>query len=116
MVVEGNSEFMSDSTKHRSWASWLLFSQTAALEVEQGGEMKPAGMGRGDGVWHGQQSRGDSILWITEGIRGKGDLPEVCSLYSSFRNGKGKCGTPLGGNDDCPRKPVLGDTAKVSTL
>eukprot|EP00752_Nemacystus_decipiens_P002980 g2766.t2 len=48
----------------------------AALEVEKGGEMKPAGMGRGDGVWHGQQSRGDSILWITDGIRGKGDLPE----------------------------------------
>ncbi|CAN0426140.1 unnamed protein product, partial [Ectocarpus sp. 12 AP-2014] len=38
--------------------------------------MKPAGMGRGDGVWHGQQSRGDSIMWITEGIRGKGELPE----------------------------------------
>ncbi|CAN0235917.1 unnamed protein product, partial [Ectocarpus fasciculatus] len=53
-----------------------LQAQAAALEVENDGEMKPAGMGRGDGVWHGQQSRGDSILWITDGIRGKGELPE----------------------------------------
>lgn len=53
------------------------FTTSAALEVEKGGEMKAAGMGRGDGVWHGQQSRGDNILWITDGIRGKGDLPEV---------------------------------------
>lgn len=46
--------------------------------------MKPAGMGRGDGVWHGQQSRGDSILWITDGIRGEGELPEVCTaVYCS---------------------------------
>lgn len=51
--------------------------KTAALAVEKGGEMKPAGMGRGDGVWHGQQSRGDNILWITEGLRGRGKLPEV---------------------------------------
>lgn len=54
----------------------------AALAVEKGGEMKPAGMGRGDGVWHGQQSRGDNILWITEGVRGKGELPEVCTVHT----------------------------------
>ncbi|CAM9544677.1 unnamed protein product [Pylaiella littoralis] len=53
-----------------------LRSYEAALAVEKGGEMKPAGMGRGDGVWHGQQSRGDNILWITEGLRGRGKLPE----------------------------------------
>lgn len=52
--------------------------KSAALAVEKGGEMKPAGMGRGDGVWHGQKSRGDSILWITEGLRGTGEVPEVC--------------------------------------
>lgn len=38
--------------------------------------MKPAGMGRGNDVWHGK-SRGDSILWITDGIRGTGSFPEA---------------------------------------
>lgn len=42
--------------------------------------MKPARMGRGDGLWQGKQSRGDSILWITQGLRAAGELPEVNSL------------------------------------
>lgn len=44
--------------------------------------MKPAGMGRGNGVWHSEKSRGDSILWITDGLRGSGELPEVTWYYS----------------------------------
>lgn len=62
-----------------------LPANKAALEVEKVGDMQPAGMGRGDGIWHGQQSRGDSILWITDGIRGKGDLAEVCSILQNAR-------------------------------
>lgn len=52
----------------------------AALEIENDGDMKPARMGRGDGLWEGKQSRGDSILWITQGLRAAGELPEVSSL------------------------------------
>lgn len=42
--------------------------------------MMPARMGKGDGLWQGKQSRGDSILWITQGLRAAGELPEVTSL------------------------------------
>lgn len=44
--------------------------------------MKPARMGRGEGLWEGKQSRGDSILWITQGLRATGQLPEVHSLMA----------------------------------
>lgn len=39
--------------------------------------MKPAGMGRGGGLWHGEKNRGDRIVWITDGIRGTGKLPQA---------------------------------------
>lgn len=57
----------------------------AALEVEQLGKMKPACMGKGEGVWHGSLSRGDSTLWITDGIGGKGQLPEVTTAEYARR-------------------------------
>lgn len=57
----------------------------AALEVEQLGKMKPACMGRGEGMWHGRLSRGDSTLWITDGIGGKGQLPEVTTAEYARR-------------------------------
>lgn len=53
----------------------------AALEVEKEEEMKPAGMGRGDGLWHGKKTRGDHIVWITDGIRGTGKLPQVRTYH-----------------------------------
>ncbi|CAM9191310.1 unnamed protein product, partial [Ascophyllum nodosum] len=52
----------------------------AALQIEEEGEMKPAGMGRGEDLWHGEQSRGDRILWITDGIRGTGKLPQAMEM------------------------------------
>lgn len=42
--------------------------------------MMPARMGKGNRLWQGKQSRGDSILWITQGLRAAGELPEVTSL------------------------------------
>lgn len=48
-----------------------------AVEVERTGAMKPAGMGRGNEVWHSEHDRGDRITWITGGIRGSGELPQV---------------------------------------
>lgn len=46
--------------------------------------MKPAGMGRGDEVWHSERSRGDNIMWITDGLRRNGELPEVTVLIPPF--------------------------------
>lgn len=63
------------------FASFLLPISSAALEVEKEEDMKPAGMGRGDGLWHGKKSRGDSIVWITDGIRGTGKLPQVRTYH-----------------------------------
>lgn len=63
----------------------LELLMSAAMEVYNGGEMRPAGMGRGGGLWHGSESRGDSILWVTDGIRGEGQLPEVFFLLNLVR-------------------------------
>ncbi|CBJ30213.1 [Skp1-protein]-hydroxyproline N-acetylglucosaminyltransferase, family GT60 [Ectocarpus siliculosus] len=93
-----------------------LQAHAAALEVENRGEMKPAGMGRRDGVWHGQQSRGDSIMWITEGIRGKGELPEglenllmrLSALRGPLNDG---CGLPT--TSSAPGLGLVKDTTSV---
>ena len=74
------------SSSATSRPAYLLWNScAAALQIEEEGEMKPAGMGRGEDLWHGEQSRGDRILWITDGIRGTGKLPQVLYCLSTYR-------------------------------
>ncbi|CAM9405116.1 unnamed protein product, partial [Laminaria digitata] len=80
-----------------------LRAYEAALEVEEGGDMKPARMGRGDGLWQGKQSRGDSILWITQGLRAAGELPEALEdLLVCMTDLKSLLNGGVGGDDSGP--------------
>ncbi|CAN0082941.1 unnamed protein product [Discosporangium mesarthrocarpum] len=61
-----------------------LLGRKLALQVNQAarflrdsGRMKPAGMGRGQELWHSGKIRGDNIMWITDGVKGQGVLPEA---------------------------------------
>lgn len=66
-----------------SVARGLRLCRPGALELERSGQMKPAGMGRGQGIWHSGSRRGDSISWITDGIKGDGKLPHVSARGST---------------------------------
>lgn len=50
---------------------------TAARDLQAAGKLRPAGMGRGTGVWHSGQSRGDNILWLSDDEQGGVEIPEA---------------------------------------